>query len=272
MPEGPEIHREADAIRSAIGGDESVYVYFYHNHLKEFEKELTGRKITSVQARGKGMIISFGDNSNIYSHNQLYGKWMIRDAGNYPNTNRQLRLEIQTAQKSAQLYSASEIDVLDAASLEEHPYLKSLGPDILGEISVVEIVERAKSDEFKRRSFATLLLDQHFLGGVGNYLRTEFLFFAGIHPDKRPVDLSDEELKSFGETVLTITHRTYQTGGITLDEERVDKLKKLGKKRKTYRFYAFNREGETCHFCGNPIKKIQKSGRRLYLCPQCQSK
>lgn len=272
MPEGPEIHREADAIRNAIGEEESVYVYFYHDHLKSFEKELTGKKVENVEARGKGMIISFEDDFNIYSHNQLYGKWMIRNAGNYPNTNRELRLEIQTAQKSALLYSASEIDVMDSASLEDHPYLKSLGPDILGDLTVDQIMERAKSDEFRRRSFATLLLDQHFLGGVGNYLRTEYLIYSGIHPDKRPMDLDDKELETFGEAALTLTHRTYQTGGITLDKERVEELKKQGKKRKAYRFYAFNREGEPCHFCGNPIKKIQKSGRRLYLCEECQPK
>ncbi|MCC6706705.1 MAG: hypothetical protein IT492_03995 [Gammaproteobacteria bacterium] len=42
---------------------------------------------------------------------------------------------------------------------------------------------------FRRRSVAALYLDQGFLAGIGNYLRSEILFFAGVSPQARPMDL-----------------------------------------------------------------------------------
>lgn len=270
MPEGPEIHREADKIRKAIGGTECNYVYFYHDHLKSFEKELTGLTVESVEAYGKGLVIGLNSDYYIYSHNQLYGKWVIKPAGEYPKTNRQLRVELQNNHKSALLYSASEIDVMDSESIKDHPYLSKLGPDILKSITVDQIVDRCRDGQFKRRSFAALMLDQAFLSGIGNYLRTEILFDATIDPSEKPKNLYKTDLQQFGKSAILISQRAYETGGITADPDLVQNARKNGEKRREYRHYLFNREGKPCRICGTKIEKINKSGRRIYVCRNCQ--
>ena len=269
MPEGPEIHREADSIREALKGESVSYLYFYHDHLKPYEKELTGYTVKSVEAYGKGLVIGFENDTWFYSHNQLYGKWYIRNAGEYPDTNRQLRAEIQNHTYSALLYSASEIEIMDGNALEEHSYLSKLGPDILKPIEPETIVQRMKSDRFKRRSFAALLLDQEFLGGIGNYLRSEILFDARIDPRKRPKDYQDTQLAELARSAIIISHRAYQTGGITADFDYVRVQKSNGAKRRKYRHYAFSGENKPCVNCRTPIKKEKISGRRLYYCPEC---
>jgi len=271
MPEGPEIHREADKIRDAIGEKECRYVYFFHDHLKPFEKELTEMTVRSVEAYGKGLVIGFSNDLEMFSHNQLYGKWFIKPAGEYPDTNRELRVELQTANMSALLYSASEIDVLDSKSMKNHSYLNGLGPDILKSISTEEIVERCRMDAFKRRSFAALLLDQSFLSGIGNYLRTEILFDSGINPSDAPKVLSDVKLEQFAKSAITISHRAYESGGITVSDQIVQTAKRNGEKRRYFRHYLFNRDGEPCRICGTEVEKLKKSGRRIYVCRQCQS-
>lgn len=270
MPEGPEIHREADAIKNAVYQSECRYVYFHHEHLKPFEEKLTGRTIRDVSAKGKAILIHFDNNLSMFSHNQLYGKWYIKNAGEYPKTNRELRVELRTDQKSALLYSASEIEVLTYGALEDQPYLKNLGPDILDNLKPEDVFKRAASDKFNGRSLAALLLDQHFLSGVGNYLRSEILFHAGVDPSARPKDLDESELDALSKSVIQISQRAYITGGITADDETVRKAKKSGEKRKHYRHYVFSREGKPCRECRDKVKKIQKSGRRLYLCESCQ--
>lgn len=270
MPEGPEIHREADNIRKAVGGASPLYIYFYHEHLKPFEEKLAGRRIESVEAHGKGLVTSFEGDFHIYSHNQLYGKWFIKPAGEFPETNRELRLEIRTDQKSALLYSASEIDVMDGESINNHPYLTSLGPDLLKNPTAEQIAERTSSESFHRKSFASLLLNQSFLAGVGNYLRSEILFDSGILPGRKPKELKDQQIERFAQSALTITHRAYQTGGITTDEDLAMRLKRDGAKRREYRHYLFGRENRPCHICGKPVKKERMSGRRIYICEQCQ--
>lgn len=270
MPEGPEIHREADKIRRAIADEQLRYIYYYHDHLKPFEKELAEMRVENVEAFGKGLVITFEDDYHMYSHNQLYGRWYIKSAGDYPKTNRQLRAELRTDQKSALLYSASEIDVMDSESIREHPYLKKLGPDLLKNVTVDEIVKRSASDDFNRRMFASLLLDQTFLSGVGNYLRTEILFDARINPSNKPKDLTEEELTEFARSALTITHRAYETKGITVSDDILSSAKKNGEKRRHYRHYLFSRDGKPCRVCGTEVEKMEKSGRRIYVCKNCQ--
>ena len=79
MPEGPEIQLAADAVAAAIAGRPTTAVSFAFDQLKKYEEVLTGVEVTAVQARGKAMLTRFANGYNIYSHNQLYGKWMVRD-------------------------------------------------------------------------------------------------------------------------------------------------------------------------------------------------
>ena len=159
----------------------------------------------AVEPRGKAMLIRFDNGLNIYSHNQLYGKWMVRRARSYPDTNRQLRLALHTAQKSALLYSASDIEVLPDEALGAHPFLRRIGPDVLdADVSPSQITQRLQDKAFYRRQLAILLLDQHFLCGLGNYLRSEILFDAGIYPTCRPTDCSLGSLKHLGESAIAL--------------------------------------------------------------------
>ncbi|MCH8567721.1 MAG: endonuclease VIII [Balneolales bacterium] len=271
MPEGPEIHIEADRIRNAVGDQNCVFISFYHEHLKPFEAELTDKKILSVEAYGKGLVISFEGDAHIFSHNQLYGKWYTAKAGNYPKTSRSLRLEIQTANKSALLYSASEIDVLDDESVKQHPYLSTLGPDLLRQKDVTKLADQCLSSNFRNKKLSGLLLDQRFFAGIGNYLRSEILFFSKLSPDTKPAELSEDELKLFCEAASLITWRAYNEKGITLDDARVLEAKKQGKTRRQYRHYVFGRDGKPCYICGDTILKTKEAGRRLYSCPTCQN-
>jgi endonuclease-8 len=273
MPEGPEIRRAADEVAAAIVGTPTEAVNFAFDHLKQYEPILTGEPIERVETRGKAMLIRFANDYNIYSHNQLYGKWIVRDAYDLPETNRQLRLAIHNARKSALLYSASEIEVLHNGELASHPFLSKLGPDLLNErITVADVAARFGEEQFCRRRLTTLLLDQGFLAGTGNYLRSEILFVARIHPTLRPVDCTDGQILALSEAALALTRRSYATGGITNDPVRVEALKAAGWKRCDYRFRVFNRGGQACFDCGTTIVEDRIGGRRIYFCPTCQQR
>ena len=86
MPEGPEIRRAADEIAAAIAGRIAGEVFFAFEQLKPYEEILSGRRVSAVEAKGKAVLIHFANGYTIYSHNQLYGKWLIRPAYDYPNT------------------------------------------------------------------------------------------------------------------------------------------------------------------------------------------
>jgi endonuclease-8 len=271
MPEGPEIKRTADEIARAIAHQTAIEIYFAFDTLQPFVPKLQNRIITTVQPRGKALLIRFDNGLSIYSHNQLYGKWIIRDPYAYPETNRQLRLAIHTARKSALLYSASEIAVLDDAAIAVHPFLSKLGPDVLDEsTTVAQVIQQFQAPKFYRRSLPSLLLDQRFLCGLGNYLRSEVLFVAKVFPPLRPVDCSTAQIGALAMGAIAVARQSYRTKGITNDLRIAEQLKRQGKRRRDYRHYVFGREGQPCFVCGTPIVKTELSGRRLYYCPNCQ--
>jgi endonuclease-8 len=271
MPEGPEIAREADRIREAIEGKEATAVRFAFPHLERRGRGLAGCRVRSVRPRGKALLIAFDNGWTIYSHNQLYGRWFVRKAGALPKTRRQLRLAIETRDRWALLYSASEIDLLDEAGVAMHPYLAKLGPDALDpELTQDEVRMRLVDPRFRRRSLGALLLDQSFVAGLGNYLRSEICFEARVHPAERPVDLDAKARRRLARAILTMTRRAYETGGVTLPKARAHALRRAGSSWRLARHWVFAREGERCRRCDEPIERFDLAGRRVYACSACQ--
>ncbi|MBE9043402.1 endonuclease VIII [Pleurocapsales cyanobacterium LEGE 10410] len=271
MPEGPEIKIAADKIAKAIALKPIEEIFFAFEHLKPYQKVLAKQLVTEIDTKGKGMLIRFDNGLSIYSHNQLYGKWTIRQAYSYPDTKRQLRLAIHNETRSALLYSASDIEVLDERAIASHPFLSRLGLDVLDSKTTTRKVKaRLQDQSFCRRRFTSLLLDQRFLAGLGNYLRSEILFVARVHPTLRPIDCSEEQISALAKAVLKVPQQSYQTKGITNDLKIVRRLKKQGYQRKDYRHWVFGREERPCYVCNTAIMKETSGGRRYYYCPSCQ--
>ena len=273
MPEGPEIKRLSSRLKKVLVDKALADVDFTYRDLEAYNQELRGQKIVDVDSRGKALIISFSQGLSIYSHNQLYGKWLIVRSGKIPKTNRSQRLVIRTDRHSAFLYSASDIQVLKTANLASHPFLSKLGPDALGNATTKnEVLEQLMSNRFRKRSLGALLLDQGFIAGLGNYLRSEILFNSKLHPFEKPINLSEGSLDGLARNILGVTRQAYETSGVTNDLSRVSQLKKKGVKRSHFRFAIFGRNKMPCYVCSKKIIRQEVNGRRLYLCQGCQTK
>ena len=271
MPEGPEIRRAADAIGEVLENQTIETVRFGLPKLRHYARQLRGHKVLRIETRGKAMLTHFDHGLSIYSHNQLYGVWKVVKGHKLPKTNRSMRLLLQTGTHSAILYSASDISVWPTGELEQHPFLRKIGPDIMNtELAWRDVASRLQQDTFARKNLATLYLDQAFLAGTGNYLRSEILHDARLHPMARPDQLSRGELGTLARSTLTISRRSYDTGGITLAPRLSKSLQRQGLSRSWRRFYVFGREDSPCYHCGGSIRRREIAGRRLYLCPTCQ--
>ena len=272
MPEGPEIRRAADVVADALVGDIVTTVRFGLPALRREAKRLRDHRVIDVETRGKAMLTHFDHGWSIYSHNQLYGVWRVFAGQELPRTNRSLRLLLQTSTHSAILYSASDISVWRSQDLHEHPFLARLGPDIMDTTLVWrDIASRLQSPRFNGRTLASLYLDQGFLAGIGNYLRTEILFDAGLHPLRRAADLGAGERGRLARSTLSISRRSYRTGGITLRPALMRALQKAGSPYQMRRFAAFGRSGQPCYRCGSPVAREEIGSRRLYWCTTCQT-
>jgi endonuclease-8 len=273
MPEGPEIRRAADTIAEVLEGRTIEVVRFGIQRLRSKSKLLRGHKVINIETRGKALLTHFDNGYSIYSHNQLYGVWQVVKGITLPETNRSMRLLLRTNEHSAILYSASDISVWPTHALPEHPFLARIGPDIMNpDLHWRDIAGRLGDPRWRSKTLASLYLEQSFLAGNGNYLRTEILHDAGLHPLLRPTELARRDIGKLARSTLALSRRSYKTGGITLAPRLSYALEKQGITRGKRRFYAFGRTGRPCYHCGNRIKRLELAGRRLYLCEKCQGR
>lgn len=271
MPEGPEIRIAADRVARVLLGNKIVAAEFGLTSLQRFSARIAGSTVTAVETRGKAMLTRFDNGLTLYSHNQLYGRWYTVKRPRKPSTQRQLRVALHTETHSALLYSASDIQVLTERELAAHPFLLRAGPDILdAALTPGQVEERLRSPAFRNRSLGALYLDQSFLAGNGNYLRSEILWAAGIAPRRRPSDLTDRELRNLAGATLKIARRSYRTRGVTVAPAEAKKRKDAGLPYEQYRFQVYGREGLACHRCGSTIERDTIGSRGIFLCGICQ--
>lgn len=272
MPEGPEIRLAADRIAKILVGQPVVEAQLNLPPLQRFEKRLAGSRVTAVDTRGKAMLTRFDNGLTLYSHNQLYGKWFTTRRPKLPDTGRQLRVALHTPTHSALLYSASDIEVLSESAVKQHPFLSRIGPDILDPtLTADDIIERLCSTSFCKRALGSLYLDQAFLAGNGNYLRSEILWAARVSPSAKPAQLDEADLLRLAKKTLQISRRSYRTRGVTVPPKQAKESKALGMTYSQYRFQVFGREGLDCYECGAPIQRRTMGSRNLFLCSVCQA-
>lgn len=263
MPEGPEIRRQSDALNAALGGQTLTDVWFAFPALQDYAPRLKGARILRFEPRGKALLTHFSVGLSMYSHNQLYGRWEVLAPGEVERSTRSPRVRLQCSTGQAVLYSASDIEIWPSKDLAQHPFLRRIGPDVLDEsLNATEVSARLQEPRFARRRLSGLLLDQHFLAGLGNYLRAEILWRARLGADCKPADLTAQDLSALAQALLDVPRHSYRTRGASEDALMQEPA---------FRFEVFKREGEACRRCGTPIAKISHGGRPLFYCPHCQA-
>ena len=115
-----------------------------------------------------------------------------------------------------------------------------------------------------------VMLDQGFVGGIGNYLRAEMLFLAGIDPRRKGKSLHIDEARALGDAILTVGRRALDQGGTTTEAELLDLARRRGWSKRRVRHYVFGRDDQACFVCGSAVERADVGGRRMYWCGSCQ--
>jgi len=275
MPEGPEIFRAARALHQAVA-NQPIRLVLSYPKLRSRATVLAEVPIVRVRSRSKAILTEFADGTVLYSHNQLYGEWRVhtRDA---PFAARQVRLRIETANARAVLYSATDFSWLRAGQEHQHPYLAKLGPEVLnGEVTAKMLATRLA--EFPRRVVAAALLDQNVIAGLGNYLRADILFVAGVDPRVQIGQLAPAALLRIANACKKLSARSVHQCGVVRPlaeyiaslQDKSNHQARDGDAYQASRFYVYNREGKPCWTCGTKIQRVTQGGRGLFLCEVCQ--
>ena len=267
MPEGPEIFLAARAVHAAVA-KQPCTLELRHPALTPKMRRLRGVRIERVYARSKAMLTEFANGVVLYSHNQLYGEWVLHMADE-PLLAKQVRLIIRTADHQVVLYSATDFAWLRVGSENRHPYIAKLGPEVLdGNVSAQEIARRLM--QYPRRVIADALLDQRVIAGLGNYLRADILYVARVNPQRKIGELFAFELLRIAKACKTLTRRSVQRDGVVRPWAQYQAARKAGAGVEAARFYAYDREGAPCWACATPISRSTQGGRGLFYCARCQ--
>jgi formamidopyrimidine-DNA glycosylase len=123
----------------------------------------------------------------------------------------------------------------------------------------------------RRKVFKQLFLDQRPVAGVGNIYADEILFRAGVHPQSRPADLSDADLKRVWRSMRAVLTAAIRSCGTSFDGNYVTAEGVPGDYGS--RLFVYKRAGEPCRACGAVVKQIRwPAGRSTHYCPRCQPK
>jgi endonuclease VIII len=269
MPEGPEIFLAAREVNEAIA-KKAVKVQFLDPRaspkLSRWPKNV---KINRVYARSKAMLTEFSHGDVLYSHNQLYGQWVVHRKAQ-PFLQKQIRLIFETQSARVVLYSATDFAWLKLGLEDEHPYLSKLGPEVLlPEVTAKQIVDRLRL--FPKRVIADALLNQQVLAGLGNYLRADILFVAKVNPLLKIGQLTPKQLLSVGKAAKRLTLRSVKQIGVLRPMGDYRRAVDQGLGYEQARFFTFDRQGSPCWICNAAIARVEQGGRGLFYCPSCQS-
>ncbi len=278
MPELPEvetIRRDLDKevtgrrIKSVdVTGMRSIR---RHGTKRQFVSKLEGRKIAGIERRGKYLLLRLDSGDVLVAHLGMSGQ-LLRARGTRDKPPKHTHVVITFTQGGQLRYvdprTFGELFVTTPEELADQvPELSHLGFD-----PIDDVMSWARFGDLfhaKRAKLKTLLMDQKFVAGIGNIYSDEILFTAGLRYDRRSDTLSAQEVRrlyrAMGETLQdAIKHR----GSSLADQQYRDIFGEIGDYQSQHKVY--DREGEPCPRCRNPITKVKTSGRAHFLCEQCQ--
>jgi endonuclease-8 len=243
MPEGDALHRAARRLQVLVGQELEVETPHPRAAVKQLAPRLDGRRLESVEAIGKNLLLRFEGGIVLRSHLRMKGRWLVlrRDSPilGVP------WLVLRGKEHVGAMFNGAILEL-------DRGIAQRLGPDILADPPDFDAMLARLRQGRQDRAVGDALLDQRLVAGIGNLWKAESLWSARVSPWRPLGDVSDEELRA----TLEEAHRLMR-----------NRLEAVPGTRRVYR-----RRGRPCPRCGTPIRSWpQGEGARMaYWCPGCQ--
>ena len=153
----------------------------------------------------------------------------------------------------------------EGADVEQHPLITVLGLEPLsGEFDGDWFYEvtRKRSAPIK-----PLLMDSHFVVGIGNIYASESLFRAGISPLRAANRIGLEGCRRLVAAIRATLEASIAAGGSSV-RDYVHSDGGAGAFQLSCAVY--DRHGFPCPSCGAPVSSVRQAGRSSFYCRHCQ--
>jgi endonuclease-8 len=259
VPEGDTIAAAADRLDAALRGAVVVAISGSHRSARANGRRLHGTTVTSVEARGKHVLIQLSNHWMIRTHLAMTGAWHVyRPDQRWRTSPGKARLVVTTADAVAVCFSAPTVEIAPTHIVAGS--LQHLGPDLLDDgFDEAEYLRRA-GDLEPATPVAEMLLHQRVVAGIGNVIKSETLFLEGIAPQTPLGELDDAALRALASRTRRLLLANRRGGPRnTTGYRNVDT-------------WVYGRAGRPCLRCRRPIRSETQGDldRVTYWCPNCQ--
>ena len=189
MPELPEVETVRRGLAARLVGRRITHVTVRRPDLRrplppDMGQALTGRAVQGFGRRGKYLLVHLDSGSVLIVHLGMSGRLSIDAA---PSGGAHEHVVLHFDDGAVLRYDDHRrfglMDLTEAARLEEHELLRSMGPEPLA--ADFDGLALAKRLSGKDTPIKAALLDQRVIAGLGNIYVCEALFYAGLSPRRR---------------------------------------------------------------------------------------
>jgi len=253
--EGPSARAYAMRIDAKLKGEVVRLFWARSRRLFVSPKAVIGKRVDRAESFGKNIILKLEELA-IRLHLMMYGTiHLYRLDEPLLKPERMVRLWLEGDRLRLVAYNAPIVE-LDSYERLMSRLRVELGPDPLrSEWNPEEAARRLKASGTK---VGIALLDQRVIAGIGNILRNEILFRAGIHPERHVDDLNMEEVNRIVEEAKRLTDMFLKR---KIKGERIGPI-----------LMIYNRFRQACINCGGPVKFYLQEPikRKTFVCERCQ--
>lgn len=272
LPELPEVEVVRTGLESLVAGRRIEGLILHRRMLRYplpdgMAARLTGRAIQAVARRSKYLIFHLDGPDVLVWHLGMTGQFHVLPeadpAGRHEHVVFALDEGLSLRYRDMRRFGYAGL--FPAGSWRAQPWFAKLGPEPLGgEFDGAYLDGRCRE---RTAPIKAVLMDAAVVVGVGNIYACESLFRAGIDPFLPAHRLGRKRAALLAEAVKAVLAEAIEAGGSTIsDFVRADG--RPGYFR--HSFAVYQRQGQPCPRCGEPVLRGRLAGRGTFHCPGCQ--
>jgi formamidopyrimidine-DNA glycosylase len=229
-------------------------------------QSLAGRRVMRVDRRGKYLIMHLEAGCLLW-HLGMSGA--LHFAPQQPSPGPHDHVDLDTDLGTLRLHDPRRFGALVYAdSLQDPRAVKLLGglgvEPLQGSFDPLAFHAAL---QLRRAPIKQVLLAGDIVVGVGNIYASEALFKAGIRPTTPACRISKPRAARLHAAIIQVLARALAVGGSTLRD--------FSNARGESGYFqlemsVYDRAGEPCTQCGNPIRQIRQGQRSTFYCIACQ--
>ncbi|SFH71157.1 DNA-formamidopyrimidine glycosylase [Pisciglobus halotolerans] len=273
MPELPEVETTRKGLMQLVQGAKIKSVDVYWPRIiagekteDDFSIALENETIHQIGRRGK-FLLFYLDHWTLISHLRMEGKYEVVSSEEPLKVHSHVVFHLEDGRdlRYLDVRKFGRMALVPLNKENDYPGIQKLGPEPTKEKFDLNLFKTNLKKH--KKAIKPLLLDQTLVTGLGNIYVDEALFEAKIHPLRAANQLSDEEIRSLHQAIISVLGRAVEAGGTTIRTYK-NALGEAGKFQLALKVYG--QTGEPCPTCGRPIKKMTVAQRGTHFCAYCQ--